>query len=185
MISIIDLWMPILLAGVLCWIASALIHMLIKYHNADYKELENDEDVSAVLGAKSPKPALYSMPYCDDMKKMGEEPMLSRFAKGPVAMITVLPNGMPPMGKLLSQQLAFFVLGSLLIAYVTSLSFGTGVDSGVLFHLVFVVAFLAYGWAEIPFSIWMGQPWSNCVRYLLDALIYAAVTACVFVWLWP
>jgi len=184
-VSIAELWLVILLAGVLCWVASALIHMLIKYHNADYKELSNEQEVSAALGAQSPAPALYTLPYCSDMKAMGDADMQKKFNDGPVAMIAVMPNGMPPMGKLLLQQILFFVFGSLLIGYLMTLSITSGADYMLVFRQVFVAAFLTYGWAQIPYSIWMGQPWSNCIRYIIDAVIYASVTAGVFAWLWP
>lgn len=184
-VSISELWLAILLAGIFCWIASALIHMLIKYHNADYKPLPNEEEVSAALREKAPPPALYTMPYCSDMKAMGEQDMQNKFNTGPVAMIAIMPTGMPAMGKLLSQQIVFFVFGSLLIAYLATISIAGGADYMTVFRQVFVASFLTYGWAQIPYSIWMGQPWSNCIRYLIDALIYAGVTAGVFAWLWP
>ena len=98
--------------------------MLIKYHNSDYSELSNESEVLAALGASKPKPALYTLPHCADMKMMGEESIQKKFNDGPVAMISVLPNGMPPMGKLLGQQVAHFLLGSVLLAYLaTPLSF--------------------------------------------------------------
>lgn len=184
-IAITDLWLAILVATILCWVASALIHMLLKYHNADYKLLPNEEAVSAALGNKSPVPSLYTLPHCIDMKAMGEESMQKKFNDGPVAMITVLPNGLPPMGKLMLQQIAFFLFGSLLIGYLATISISGSVEYMTVFRQVFVAAFLAYGWAQIPYSIWMGQPWSNCIRYLLDAIIYGAVTAGTFAWLWP
>lgn len=184
-VSISELWLAILLAGFLCWVASALVHMLFKYHNADYKGLPNEGEVSAALKASSAAPALYTLPYCADMKAMGEEAMQKKFSDGPVAMVTVMPNGMPPMGKLLSQQIVFFVIGGLLIGYLASISIVAGAEYMVVFRHVFVASFLTYGWAQIPHSIWLGQPWSNCLRYLIDALIYAAVTAGVFSWLWP
>lgn len=184
-VSVFELWLPILVAGLLCWIASALIHMLIKYHNADYKLLPNEEAVSSALAEKSPQPALYTLPHCIDMKAMGEESMQKKFNDGPVAMITIMPNGMPPMGKLLSQQILFFILGSFLIGYLATLSIAANTDFMMVFKQVFVASFLTYGWAQIPYSIWMGQPWSNCVRYLVDALIYATVTAGTFSLLWP
>lgn len=185
MISIAELWLVVLAAGAFCWLASALMHMFVKYHNADYSELSNEAEVAKALGASSPKPALYTLPFCIDMKEMGSAPMQEKFNKGPVAMISVMPNGMPPMGKLLGQQILFFIFGSLLIAYLASLSLGAGAEYMSVFRQVFVAAFLTYGWAQIPYSIWMGQPWSNCLRYLLDAIIYAGVTAGTFAWLWP
>jgi hypothetical protein len=184
-VSVSELWLAILLAGMLCWVASALIHMLIKYHNADYKELANEDAVSVALAEKYPTPALYTLPYCSDMKAMGEAHMQQKFNAGPVAMITIMPNGMPPMGKLLTQQILFFIFGSFFIGYLASISIAVNTDFMTVFRPVFVAAFLTYGWAQIPLSIWMGQPWSNCIRYLIDALIYAAVTAATFAFLWP
>lgn len=184
-VSLVSLWLPILLAGVLCWFASALIHMLIKHHNSDYAELSNEQEVVDALRAGSPRPALYTLPYCVDMKEMGSESVQKKFNDGPVAMISVLPSGLPPMGKLLAQQLVFFLVGSVLIALLTALSLTSDTAYMSVFKLVFLASFLTYGWAQIPQSIWMGQPWSNCIRYLIDAVIYACVSAGVFAWLWP
>jgi len=184
-VSVFELWLVIFLAGFLCWLASALIHMLFKYHNTDYKELSNEGEVSTALRASSPAPALYNLPYCSDMKEMGEQVMQDKFNTGPVAMISIMPNGMPAMGKLLTQQILFFIFGSALIAYVASISMVSGTDYSTVFRQVFATSFLAYGWAQIPYSIWLGQPWSNCMRYLIDAIIYASVTAGTFAWLWP
>jgi hypothetical protein len=100
-------------------------------------------------------------------------------------MITIMPNGMPPMGKLLTQQILFFIFGSFLIGYLASISIPGNPDFMMVFRQVFIASFLTYGWAQIPYSIWMGQPWSNCIRYLIDALIYAAATAATFSYLWP
>ena len=184
-VSVSDLWLAILVAGLLCWVASALIHMLIKYNNADYKALLNEEAVSSALAEKSPLPALYTLPYCSDMKAMGDEAIQKKFNEGPVAMISIMPNGLPPIGKLLSQQILFFIVGAFLIGYLASISIAANTDFLMVFRQIFIASFLTFGWAQIPYSIWMGQPWSNCVRYLLDAFIYAAVTAATFSLLWP
>jgi hypothetical protein len=47
------------------------------------------------------------------------------------------------------------------------------------------VAFAAYGVSHISDSIWKGQPWSNTVRALIDAALYALLTAVVFRVMWP
>ena len=184
-VSYSDLWLAILLAGVFCWLASAVIHMVIKHHNSDYKELSNEADVASALRAGNPAPALYTMPHCIDMKQMGEESMQKKFNDGPVAMISVMPNGMPAMGKSLGLQFAFFLLGAALIACLAASTISAGAEYMTVFKFVFLAAFLTYGWAEIPYSIWMGQPWANTARYLIDAVIYGAVTAGTFGWLWP
>ena len=58
-------------------------------------------------------------------------------------------------------------------------------DAAMVFRHVIVASFLTYGWAQIPYSVWMKQPWSNCIRFLVDVLIYAVVTAGTFAMLWP
>ncbi|NNM13573.1 MAG: hypothetical protein HKO58_04555 [Gammaproteobacteria bacterium] len=184
-VSIAQLWLPILLGGVFAWVASSIIHMVLKYHNHDYNELTNENEVSAALGNSSPKPGIYTLPYCTDMKKMAEESMQQKFTKGPVAMISVFDNGMPPMGKLMGLQIGYFLLGCALIAYVASLVLPSGTEYMRVFHVVGEVAFLTFGFASIPYSIWYGHPWAVTGRFLLDAIIYAAVVAGTFAWLWP
>ena len=89
-------------------IASGLIHMLIKYHNSDYGKLSNEDEVSTALRNGSPAVGFYSLPHCVDMADMKKESVQERFAHGPVAFVAIFPNGMPNMGKLMGQQIAFF-----------------------------------------------------------------------------
>lgn len=184
-VSLIDLWMPILLGGVLAWVSSALIHMALKYHNSDYRQLANEDDVAASIGRGSPRPGLHSIPFCVDMAKMNEPAMQEKFATGPVAFVTVFPNGMPAMGKLVGQQMLYFLLGCVLIGWCATLALAPGTAYTNVFGFIAPVAFLAFGWAVVPFSIWFGHPWSTTLKYLLDALIYALIVAGTFAWLWP
>jgi len=184
-VSILDLWLPILLSGFFAWLASALIHMLIKYHNSDYKQLNNEEAISdAIAHGKSPV-GFYTLPYCADFKDMEDPKVQQRFKDGPVAIVTIMESGLPPMGKLLVQQFLFFLIGSVFIGYVVSLGLMTGSPQIEIFQILFVVGFICFGWASIPYSIWFGHPWSVTLKYLIDALIYAAIIAATFVWLWP
>jgi hypothetical protein len=120
------------------------------------------------------------------MKEMANENMQKKFENGPIAMISVFENGMPAMGKLLIQPFIFlWWCAYWLVAYVASLSLMPSADDMSVFRLVLVVSFLTFGWGLVPYSIWYGHPWSNCMRYLIDAIIYGLVTAATFVWLWP
>lgn len=183
--SLLDLWQPILLGAVLAWIASALVHMLVKYHNSDYQQLSNEEEVRAALRGGSPKTGVHSVPYCMDMGEMQGEEMQRKFREGPVALVAILPNGMPNMGKLVGLQLLHFVLGAALVGYCASFALSPGAESMGVFRFVGTTGFLAFGWAVIPFSIWYGHSWSSTAKYLLDALIYGALIGGCFAWLWP
>ena len=184
-VSLLELWMPILLGTFLAWIASAVIHMVIKYHNSDYLQLANEDEVMDAVRNGSPKIGVHTMPFCIDMNEMKNESMQQKFAKGPVAMLTVFPNGMPPMGKLVGQQILYFLLGGVIVGYCATLALQPGVDYMVVFRFVAATGFLAFGWAVIPFSIWYGHLWSTTAKYLLDALIYGVIFAGCFAWLWP
>jgi len=184
-ISLLQLWLPIVLGTALAWIASGLIHMLLKYHNFDYQKLSNEDEIMAAVRNGSPANGTHSYPHCIDMNEMKNESMQQKFNDGPVGFLTVLPNGMPNMGKLMIQQISFFFAGCILIAYCAGLVLAPGADYMVVFRFVATVGFLAFGWAVIPFSIWYGQLWGVTGKYLLDGLIYGLVVAGTFAWLWP
>jgi hypothetical protein len=184
-ISLIQLWMPIVGSAVVAWFASGLIHIVLKYHNSDFQKLANEDEVAEAVGRGSPKLGLHLFPHCADMSEMANEDMQDKFKKGPVAMLIIFPNGMPNMGKYLGQQFAFFLGGSILIAYCAAFALPPGADFMTVFRVFTAIGFLAYGWATIPFSIWFGFQWSISVKYLIDALIYAMVVAVTFAWLWP
>lgn len=184
-VTLIDLWMPILLGAFLAWVASALIHMALKYHNSDYKVLSNEDEVAEAIRRGAPSPGIHSMPHCSDMSKLSEPAMQAKFTNGPVALVTVFPNGMPKMGKLVGQQMLFFLFGCMLIGGCAAQVLAPGAKPMAVFHLIAPIGFLAFGWGVVPFSIWYGHPWSVTMKYLLDALIYGLVVGGCFAWLWP
>jgi hypothetical protein len=184
-ISLLQLWMPILLGTFLAWIASALIHVVAKYHNSDYQAVSNEEEVMTAVRNGSPALGIHTLPYCAEMSEMSKPEVQEKFKKGPVAMLTVFPNGLPNMGKLMPQQIGFFLVGCILIAYCATQVLTAGADYLVVFRFVSTISFLAFGWAMIPMSIWYGHTWSSTAKYLVDALIYGLVVAGSFAWLWP
>lgn len=184
-VSLLQLWLPILLGGALAWIASGLIHMVLKYHNSDYQKLDNEDEVMSAVRNGRTGLGIYSMPYCGDPSNMADEAVQRKFKEGPVAFLTVFAPGLPNMGKLMAQQISFFIVGCGLIAYCASLALMPGASYMSVFRVVSAIGFMAFGWAVIPYSIWYGHLWSTTAKFLLDALIYALIVAGVFAWLWP
>lgn len=184
LIEYADLWLAAVIGAVLCWVASALIHMVLKYHNKDYQGLSNEDEVREAIRSGSPQPGFYNIPYCTDMKEMAEESMQAKMREGPVGFVTIIPSGMPAMGKLLGLQFAHFLLACVLIGYCAALALPPGSEYLTVFRFVMAVGFVAFGLGNIPYSIWYGQPWGTTLRFLLDALIYGAVVAGVFAWQW-
>ena len=77
--GILDLWLPILVSAAACWVISAIIWTLLKYHNSDYTRTADEEAVRAAL--KGNAPGFYLLPYCNTHNKC---PPISLFiqAKG-------------------------------------------------------------------------------------------------------
>ncbi len=179
------LWLPILVSAVAVFIASSLVHMVFKWHNSDYRALPNEDDAAAVLRAGNLSPGMYHMPHCVDMKDLQREDVKARFRAGPIALITVLPNGEPKMGTSLRNWFILNVVVSVIAGAITVQSLGLEVDHGRAGHLAGLIAFLTYGGACVQQSVWMGKPWLSTFKDLLDAFIYGTVVALSFMFLWP
>src|SRR5262245_31383469 len=107
-----SLWMPVLASAVAVFIVSSILHMVLRYHRADHKQLSGEDAIREVLGKQNLAPGVYMTPYCNDTKETSTPAMQEKFKKGPVAIVSVLPNGMPAMGKLLGLWFGFCVLAS-------------------------------------------------------------------------
>lgn len=181
----LSLWLPILVAAIAVFVASSLIHMVFKWHNSDYRALPDEEAVRGVLRAAKLSPGLYVTPYCADMNEMANETMQQKYREGPVAFVTIFRNGMPNMGKLLSQWFLLNLLVAAAAALIAAQSMPLAGNAHQGAHLIGLVSFLAYGVGSLCDTIWMGRTWSATLKDLLDALIYGTVSALSFLWLWP
>ncbi len=185
MVPILDLWMPIVLAAVLVFLVSSILHMVLTYHRADYKRLPDEAGTAEVLRRSGIAPGFYSFPYCTSNKEMGTPEMQEKLRQGPVGLLILRPSGLPNMGKYLATWFAFCLLVSVFVAYLAGRTLGPGTDYLQVFRVAGTTAFMAYGVGQIVNSIWHGYPWGNTVRALLDGLVYALMTAGAFGWLWP
>ncbi len=183
MVTIAPLWMPILIAAVLCWLAASVIWMVMPHHKSDYKKVGDEEAVRAALRGLSP--GLYNIPYCVDRKEIENPEVKRKFEEGPLAFVTIVPSGVPAMGKYLVLQFLYYLIVGVFVAYVAGRTLAPGTDYLHVFQITGAVAWMAYGFADIPESIWFGRPWSITLKYLADALVFALLTAGVFGWLWP
>ena len=185
MVSLGELWLPILVSAVLVFIVSAIIHMVLKYHNRDYTRLPNEDAVRAAIRAGSPAPAQYIIPYCPDMKEMEKPENKQKFIDGPVAVLNLMRPGVPNMGKTLTQWFFLLLCVSFFSAYIASHAIPRGTPYLSVFRIVGAIAFLAYAAGHMQESIWWGKPWRNTWKNMFDGLVYGLVTAGVFGWLWP
>ena len=185
MVSLGSLLLPIVLSAVLVFIASSIIHMVLKYHNKDYSPLPNEDAVRAAIRAGNPPPGQYIIPYCSDMKAMEKPEVKQKYIDGPVGVLNLMRPGVPRMGTYLSQWFVFILVVSFFIAYIAAHSIPTGARYLEVFRVVGAVGFLAYAAGQLPAAIWMGKPWKVAWKEAFDGLVYGLVTAGTFGWLWP
>lgn len=185
MVSLAQLWLPILLSAVGVFIASSIVHMALQFwHSPDYHPVPNEDEVRAALRKHSPAPGMYILPYCKpaDMKKPEFQ---EKMKQGPVGFLILRPNGLWNMGKNLGQWFAFCLLVALFAGYIGSATLAAGSAGGQVLRVVATAAFMGFGFGALPMAIWWGQPWTAAAKDVVDGLIYGLVTGAVFMWLWP
>ena len=185
MLSVTQLWLPILASAIGVFVASSIVHMLLKYHNTDYRRLPNEDEVRACLKSSANAPGMYFAPHMMDHKEMRKPENVQKFVEGPIALITIRPPGAPKMGPYLAQWFVLVLFVSVIAGYLASRTVPGGASFLAVCRPTSIVAFMAYGVGSISDGIWWGKPWGTVAKDLLDAVIYAVVTACAFAALWP
>jgi hypothetical protein len=185
MVALASLWMPIVVAAVLVFIASSIIHMVLPIHKSDYKGFSNEDEIRAAIRKGNPGPGIFMMPYCGDMKEMKSPEMLKKWQEGPVGMVVLRAPGAMSMGPALAQWFGYNLIISVFAAYVAGHTLQAGTPYLAVFRIVGTTAWLGYSGGVAASSIWMGRPWSVTLKEMVDGLVYGLVTAGAFGWLWP
>jgi len=184
-ITLIDLWLPILVSAVAVFIVSSIIHMFLGYHANDFKQLPKEDEAMNALRPLDIPPGDYMMPRAGSMKEMGSPEYLEKTNQGPVAMMTVMPNGCPSMTDSLVMWFFYSILVSIFAAYICVHAVGANAHYLEVFRFVGAAALMGYSMALLQNSIWYKKDWCATLKSAFDGLIYALVTAGVFGWLWP
>ena len=185
MVSLASLWLPILVAAVLVFIASSLIHMVLGYHAGDYGKLAEEDKVMDALRPFNLPPGDYVTPRPASPASMRDPEFLAKRKRGPVFMMTVWPAGDVQMGGQLAQWFVYSLVVGLFAGYVATLALPAGAPYMEVFQVTSTVTFVGYALALWQMTIWYRRKLGTTLRSNVDALIYALLTGGVFGWLWP
>jgi hypothetical protein len=184
MVSLASLWLAILLSAVLVFIASSVLHMVLKYHRTDFAQVPNEDAVASALRAVPPGD--YMLPYAAGPEAMKDPAFQERMKRGPIAVMTIMGEGMQTaFRKSLAMWFVYSLIVSLLAAYIASRALGPGAPYLDVFRFAGTTAFIGYSLATAQQSIWYGKKWSTTIKSMVDGLIYGLLSAGVFGWLWP
>ena len=185
MITIAALWLPILLSAVIVFVASTIIHMGPFWHRGDYPPMPRETEVLNALRPFGIPPGDYFIPRPSGMQEMRSREFKEKLSQGPVAVLTVMPNGMMSMRRNLVQWFVFVTVVSVFCAYIAGRTLPVGTPYPRVFQIVGATGFIGYALALCELSIWYRRSWSLTAKAALDGLIYGALTAGTFGWLWP
>lgn len=185
MVPLLDLWLPILLAAVLVFVVSSVIHMALPIHKSDMKKLPGEEQVLAAMRSAGVAPGQYMFPASSSIKDMGSPEMLAKMKQGPVGNMIVLPSQPFSMGKSLGQWFALSLVISASAAYIAGMTLAPGADGMLVFRVTSSAALLGYALSHVSDSIWKGLAWSISLKFFCDGVAYALATGAAFAWFWP
>jgi hypothetical protein len=186
MVYLPSLAVPILLAAVLVFLASAILHMLLSaWHQGDLSKVPEEDRVMDALRPFNLQPGNYAMPLAYGMPAMKDPAFIEKMTKGPVVFFTVRRSGPPSMGRELALWFVYNVIVSVFAAYVASRALGAGANYLEVFRFAGTTAFAAYGLGLMQESIWWGRNWTATIKSMIDGLIYAGITGGTLGWLWP
>lgn len=186
MVGVLALWLPILVAAILVFVASSVIHMFLPYHRSDWKGVADEDGVMDAMRAFDIPPGDYVIPRAGSPEAWKSPEFKEKARKGPVLFMTVLPSGDPfAMGGQLAQWFVYCVIVGVFAAYVAGRAVGPGGPYLSVFRFAGVTAFVGYSLAHMQRSIWYKQSWSTTFKNMFDGLVYGLLTAGAFGWLWP
>lgn len=185
MITIASLWLPILISAVIVFIASSVIHLGPLWHQGDFPRMPREAEVLNALRPFAIPPGDYFIPRPDGRQHMRSSEFRDKLNQGPVAVITVMPNGMLSIRRNLLQWFVFLIVVGIFCAYIAGRTLPAGTPYPRVFQIVGATAFIGYALALCQLSIWYRRSWGLTAKAALDGLIYAALTAGTFGWLWP
>jgi hypothetical protein len=159
--------------------------MVLPWHKNDYPKMPNEDKVMDSLRPFNIPPGDYMIPRPSSTKEMSSPEYIDKMKKGPVVILTVLPNGQSNMVSNLIQWFLFSIVVGIFAAYVAGRALLPNADYLQVFRFAGVTAFLGYSLALWEMSIWYKRSWMITIKSTIDGLIYALLTAGVFGWLWP
>jgi hypothetical protein len=185
MTTIVPLWLPTLLSAVAVFAASSLIHMLLKWHNSDQTGLSNEDAVADAL--RGAAPGEYRLPWCATAAEIKTPAFQDKVKRGPMAVVGVYPprNMDQAFTRALIQWFVYSVVVSIVAGHVAFVALGRAAAHDLIVHTVALTAFAGYGLALAQQSIWGPKKWWPTAKSMIDSLIYALITAYIFVWAWP
>jgi len=142
--SVFDLWLPILLAGLAVHIASTLAWVVLPHHKPEWKRLDVEDEIQDWLDAKGVAAGQYLFPHTHSSEEMASPEFKAKMEGKCRGMLVLWPKP-PSMGVNIGLTILFFMLTSFVIGYLAS----NGVAAGAEFMNVFQFTAIAHDFRTV------------------------------------
>ncbi len=173
------LWIPILVTGVVLFIASSIAWTVLPHHQRDFQKLPNEEEFMSAVRKMNVPPGNYLYPSMTHQE--AKDPKCQeRYREGPRGKLTTwdLPN----MGRNLLLTFVFLLVVAVFIAYIAWESLGPGVGFAKAFQITGAIGVLVFASSGQLNAIWFPRPTLND---FLDGLVFGLLTGLIFAIFWP
>jgi hypothetical protein len=178
--STLDLWLPILLAGVATHILSTLFWTAFPHHKPEWNKIPVEDEFIDWLNAKQVPANQYMFPYADSGAEANNPEFKAKQAKCR-GMLVLWPEPIA-MGPAILKTLLFFLFAAFSVGYVGSLALKPGASFSEVFRVVTTVGLLTHIYAKFPAVFWFKE---QIAMSVLDGLAYAVATGLIFAAMWP
>lgn len=180
MVELIDLWLPIVVSGVVVHILSTLAWMVLPHHKGDWGKCADEDGFMNSVRDLNIAPGNYMFPYHQCKDEMNSPEFQKKWEEGPKGTIILFDT--VNMGKNIVCTISFFFVASFCLAYLSTMALTRESDFMEVFRFVGTAGILTYCAAGIPNSIWFKN---KIGMNILDGIAYALATAAIFGGLWP
>lgn len=184
MISLAQLWLPLLIASVVVFFASAMMWMVLPHHKKDILFIgEGESNYLDTLKKLNLKAGFYMYPGCEQSDLKTDEGK-ARWDAGPWGTLTV-SSCKPNFGMNLLKTFIVYSIITVFVAYITGLSVPAGSDYMHVFRVAGTTAILGHCMGGLVNDFFLGKPARFIATCFFDSLVYALITAGIFASMWP
>ena len=176
-----ELWLPILVSGVVLFFASVAAWMALPHHKPEWKGLPNEDALAQTIRDTQIAPGQYMFPFAGKSEDWKNEDTKRRMQAGPHGSLIVWPTAQS-MGRNMLYTVIFFTVVNFVIAYLATMALGRGADFMSVFRFVGTAGVITYASANILNGIWFGR---KMLADVVDGIVYGVVTGLIFAALWP